>query len=283
MTTTEVLPRLDGPQAEVLRTKRCGGARTASAWLALLGPLARYDRIADAQRSGIGVTGLVSGVVAIILTATGVGAPLGLPLLAFAVYKGVRAHQSSVQDLRNNLREFVVPLVRVLAQDMDAAATLTLNIDVSGVSPAKQLGENTNDQWFTYPKTVTRLYRDDWLTGEAVLADGARLAFRVTDMVRMRETRRKNYRGRIKTKHKCRIKHHLVVKLALPASAYAIDAPAPMTAGNAAFEARGKRGVYTASTVVVSEGQDGIVPLRAMLDLIAQAYGAVPPNTKPKA
>lgn len=272
---------LSDDQKQVLQNKTVLGLRTPTDWLAFLGPLASFDKVGDESRRILyqvfGLAGLVSLLGFFVMVGLFIGQHDSTPGLVAAAVSACAAVVTIVLwpiysrvaelDLRNHLREVLIPFLRVLEQDMPAKALLRLKLDLAGTVDRKLVSKSDEDPGlWQYPKVKIRTYRDPWMTGAATLADGSALVFHGVDMLRRREVTRKGYR-KVKTKTKVKVKHVFAVKLALRADTY----------GGAKLESRGKRGLYRASTVDVRDSEDGELTVHPLLNLLAAGFRDVHP------
>jgi hypothetical protein len=123
--------------------------------------------------------------------------------------------------------DFVLPLLRILLEDVPADGYLGLRADLSGpevpgkVGPEQQLPANRPgvrkiEQTFAF---------DPWLALEAKLTNKAKLDLWVADVVRTRKIFKRSSSGKLKTKWKRKSTQRVRVRLSLPGS-MAVSAPA---------------------------------------------------------
>lgn len=127
-------------------------------------------------------------------------------------------------DIHNNLREFVVPVVNLIGQDMEAGTKISLDLDLRGKTLDSKLKDNRKNDpgWFSYPKVTTRVYDDPWFRLTGQLVDGSRLILNVDDQVTRIDKTYKGSSGKIKSKTKYKIKHEIMAGLALKHKKYAV-------------------------------------------------------------
>jgi hypothetical protein len=170
-------------------------------------------------------------------------------------------------DVSNNFREFVIPVLSVFREDIEPAQPVHLELDLSSPTAApKKQGESPAYSVGVYHKVIDTTYVDPWMSAEAVLVDGTRLSWRVSDSIRERKKTKRNPRGKYKTKTKYMKKTNLEVTLGLRKKTYELTAPA-----DAEVTSDAKRNVVVQERLIRSESLDPIDP-RALIDLIADVY-----------
>jgi len=127
-------------------------------------------------------------------------------------------------DIHNNLREFVVPVVNLIGQDMEAGTKISLDLDLRGKTLDSKLKDTRKDDpgWFSYPKVTTRIYDDPWFKLTGQLVDGSKLILNIDDQVTRLDKTYKSMSGKIKSKTKYKVKHEIMAGLALKHKKYAV-------------------------------------------------------------
>ena len=127
-------------------------------------------------------------------------------------------------DIHNNLREFVVPVVNLIGQDMEAGTKISLDLDLRGKTLDSKLKKTHKDDpgWLSYPKVTTRIYNDPWFRLTGQLVDGSKLILNVDDQVTRLDKTYKGSSGKIKSKTKYKVKHEIMAGLALKHKKYAV-------------------------------------------------------------
>lgn len=127
-------------------------------------------------------------------------------------------------DIHNNLREFVVPVVNLIGQDMEAGTKISLDLDLRGKTLDSKLKNTHKDDpgWLSYPKVTTRIYDDPWFRLTGQLVDGSKLILNVDDQVTRLDKTYKGRSGKIKSKTKYKVKHEIMAGLALKHKKYAV-------------------------------------------------------------
>lgn len=221
---------LDPKQKEFIKTGQRIFLNKPQELLTFLKPLASFDKDCDGARRQCGiilVVVFVCGFFGIILNANdilsgsffSVLSTLGSITFFAALISYFILNKINID---NNLREFVVPVINAVSQDMAAADKIRVKLDLRGKCiVAKKLKEHKDDPgWFSYPKVTTTTYKDNWLDGSAMLYDGSKLFFSVTDVVTKVQRTKKNFRGKVKSKTKMKIKHQIKVGMGLKQKNY---------------------------------------------------------------
>src|SRR5207253_257359 len=120
---------------------------------------------------------------------------------AIVVFLGTMYFFTRKIDLSNNFRQFALPVLTIFREDFDAAkpVRLRLNLDPP-TAKSKLTGELPPYKKGVYHKIVDKTYVDPWMSATAVLVDGTRLSWDVTDNIVVRSKTKKNARGKYKMK-----------------------------------------------------------------------------------
>ena len=274
MSVVQAWRSLSAEQKQILVDKRIDANRSVDELLALMKPLAACDTMADKVRTKLGC----SFALAILLTIVGffvlinvagftVGVILALVLLAVAIALGFFYFWTKKIDVSNNFRQFAVPVLSVFREDIDATKPVHIQLDLSSPTDKSKLqSESAPYASGVYHKVIDSMYRDPWMSAEAVLVDGSKLSWSVTDSIRERKKTKRNPRGKYKTKTKYSKKTNLEVTLKMRKKTYDVAAPA-----EAELTADEKHSTVKVERQVQSASLDPVVP-RALIDLIADVY-----------
>jgi hypothetical protein len=253
---------LGGEQRKLLRDKQIAGARPVADFIALLKPLGQLDAAAERGRRQVGRVAFASGMAAFVGGLFGVTAQA--PALFFAIPAGLAAlclgfaliwRSLRAIDVSDNLRNVALPLLRVLQDEADAASPVTLKLDLRRADIPDKLVDRNTVNGAGGRIIVESLYRDPWMSGRAVLADGTKLSFEAVDELRKRRQTRQTASGKSKTKIKSRFWSTYRVALVLPDEHYA--------------------SAMAATTPKLSRTVKGDAPPRdplVFLDLVAEGY-----------
>lgn len=283
---------LDAKQKEFIKSGQRIFLAKPSEILKILQPLASFDKDCDAARSQCGwfmFFCFLAGFLVLMLNASEtINIPMFegvifffvalfvLLLVAYMILKSV--------DIHNNLREFVVPVLNTISQDMDPNEKIRVKVDLRGKCiPAKRTRQENNDPgWFSYPKVTRFFYRDNWLDGSATLCDGSKLFFSVTDLVTNTIRKKKNPRGKVKTKSKYKVKSRIKVGLALKNKNYQIQQTDALTAaGDRVKQKQGsKRNVISLTRVEIFNSLEAALEPISLLSLVGKILMSAKPAAK---
>ncbi len=238
-------------QQAIVKEQRVAGRRSPDEWLQLLGPVAEFDRQADAAR----------------LRGGG----------GFWERRYARKH-----DVPNGLRAFALPLLPILREDHDPETPLELKLDLSG--PKQNWRSGPAYKAGRYHKIVDSFYDNPWLEGRARFVDGADVRFSIVDHVRSSYKTKRNPRGKIKHKTKVKKKTELAVTVSLPARNYggAHEASVSRSTRKESVRSDEQRTVVRLSRVMAAPGADALPEVDALLELVAGAYERVDPARRKK-
>jgi hypothetical protein len=245
---------LSPEQQAIVKDGRITGQRSPDDWLALLGPVAAFDRLADDTR----------------INRTG----------GFFERRYARKH-----DVPNGLRNFALPLLPILREDHDPDHVLELQIDLTGpFEGRKETGKSKPYSVGRYHKIVDTFYDDPWLQGHARFADGADVRFEITDHIRSSSKTKRNPRGKIKHKTKVKKKVELAVTMSLPKRNYAAaeHAAVQRTTHKQSVRADEDRTVVKLTRVMAAPGAEALPEIDALLELVAGCYERVDPSRRKK-
>ena len=275
---------LDSEQKQLIQVKTIEASRTPADWLTFLQKVSEFDRIGDGARSAAGKIGGVFAVLALVfLFAPAMSSFIGgifyfsveAILLFIAIFNGVAYFRLKKNDLPNRLRQFIVPVISVLREDMDANESLNLKMDLRGPTiPEKEHDELPGEGG--YPSVTITNFIDPWFSGTASLADGSALNWQATDYVRRRKIKKRNSRGKIKYKTKYKVQTVIDTRLGLRSESYTpqtstTDSEVVLKAGEKKNQLRVRRGVE-------STDPNAIPDFEIFLSAVTDAYKQVKVN-----
>jgi hypothetical protein len=265
---------LSAEQKEILRKKRVDLNRPIDEILALLKPMAACDKLADKSRTKMGCTFGVGVVVSIILLIlfSNIGwsivtLPVFVLVVGAVIFFLVMWIFLRQIDVSNNFRSFTLPVLSVMREDFDASKPMRLrmNLDPPNVS-LKKTNESKPYSKGVYHKIIDTTYVDPWMSVSAVLVDGTKLSWNVTDEVRERKKTKKNARGKYKSKTKYRKKTEIEVEMGLLRKSYSM-----LPTADSALTSDEKRHRVSLEREVRTDSLDPIDP-RALIDVVANVY-----------
>ncbi|RKQ87189.1 hypothetical protein C8N24_5209 [Solirubrobacter pauli] len=241
---------LSPEQQDIVRARRFSGARTPDEWLALLGPVAEYDRQADKLRTEGG-----------------------------GFFERRYARKT---DIPNSLRKFALPLLPILREDMEADAPLELWVDLTGpLQSPKAVRHSEPYKKGAYRKVVDTFYDDPWFQSRTRFADGSQLQFAVIDHVRSTFKEKRNPRGKIKRKTKNKKKIEMTVTLTVQNRLYA-PAGGARDLPKHKLKPSEKHTKVTVGGTLVAANMDQLPRLESLIELISGAYERVAPARRKK-
>lgn len=219
---------LTAEQKEILKSKRIEMERPVAELLALLKPLAAYDKGADKLRTKFGCGSALAFVFAFASLFVMGLVPAGyiLPIAFVVVAVGLLVAWKRLRsvDLSNNLRGVALPLLGVIREDFDRDKPVRVKLDLSPpTAKEKKLREEPAYKSGAYHKVIDTYFVDPWMTGDGVLRDGTRLRWSIVDSIRERKKTKSNARGKTKTKTKYVKKTEIEVQVGLQKKRYELD------------------------------------------------------------
>lgn len=268
---------LDARQRRIVVDKRFAERMTTRALLDLLVPLPGFEvtraRLATRNSILVGLMIFVNFFAFMALAASKFAWPL-IPIpaacLALFVLFVVRSSRLARQAQTQKLPRLVLPLLAVLAEEIEDGTPVALDLDLRAANLAPKL-ERTESLPPTprFDKITLRVYRDPWMRGEAQLRDGARLRWTVSDEVREVDRRRNTGKRKTKTKAKNRSTLALVVTLPKGSHAGADPADAAPAGAGVRVSREGKRDQIELARTIKSDTIDAPEAVH-FLDLMAQ-------------
>lgn len=270
---------LNSEQKQILASKQLDVSRPVDELIALVKPLAACDTVANKSQTRFGCSFGLAIVAAIVLTI--IFSNIGWSTMLLAVMVGVLAVAAVCGwayfwlrgiDVSNNLRSFVVPVLTLFKEDVDPRHPVHLRLDLGKPTAAhKKTGESAPFAQGVYHKVVDHTYVDPWMDAEAVLVDGTKLSWSVTDRIRERKKTKRNARGKYKSKTKYTKKSDLDVTLTLRTKNYDV--------AGADVSGDGRKSKVQVEKSIRTDSLDPIDP-RALIDAITEVYRNARPAKK---
>ncbi|MEM7371073.1 MAG: hypothetical protein AAF587_20835 [Bacteroidota bacterium] len=270
--------QFDEAQLQFLTTKTLEGSHTPRKWLKILQKLAKFDELADKSRSKsmrkIFLWGFLS-VFTFIFTFILIFPILLAAWFAYLAYKNWKQHQFlKGQDLRNQFRKFLVPLIQILREESAEQEKLYLKLDLNHPLSQQNHVDFQERKGPGYPKFKENYYRSSWLNMSIKLRDQSMLSLALEDVIRKRQVTKTGSSGKIKTKTKTKVKHLASVKVGFPKVQYQPAAdrnPEVVFSEDANLMLIKWKQKYTSSSI-----EDNI-PLSELVKAISQTYKQVQP------
>lgn len=162
--------------------------------------------------------------------AAGLLFPLVIVLLTAGMQKRLRH-----RDVRNEIREVAFPLLRVLAEDAAPKSSTKLLLHFREADA----GFLRSSQEVPLPRKLkmgeagvlkrhVSFYEEPWLDLETELQDGSRLRLQATDFRKVVQVKKRNPRGKTKSKTKSKVVRKIDLQLGLPNEKYRVDDDSPL-------------------------------------------------------
>ncbi len=278
ITTLASYRRLTLSQRSVLYNKVIDGHYPPAYWVKFLTGLADYDTKTDA----LGQSSRKLCLFSLLPLAVSFLYPplwfLSLPLTAGA---GATYWFARRTGLGPRLRSFILPLVILLGEDVKTGQPLHLRTDLrGGTSRRKATGNTASYKRGRYHRIRETGFQDPWLSGEALLADGARLEWQCLDTIRRLAMSKKNRRGKIKTKIKYKRRSSLAIRLDLPTGSYRLQSQPQLPADGTRLQILTGEKWHRLRARQISRLSGERLPdpeLKPVLDLLARLYALAEP------
>jgi hypothetical protein len=219
------LNSLSSAEKNLLKTKQIQTEMPAQQWLDLFTKLRDFDKEADTSRKwagGIGCGGLVLAFVGIFLIGIFIGLamiPIGIILAigGLIIYFYLKPYDIQGDFLTNR----VLPILKILREEMKEKENLKLRLDIRGFEKTdKLLNQSQNYGSGMYRSIIDYYYRDQWMDGDATLADGTRLVWSVYDLVK--HIKKVKYRKN-KQKSKSKYRTHISMQVGMHRKRYRLQ------------------------------------------------------------
>ncbi|MFZ2957511.1 MAG: hypothetical protein WA705_11520 [Candidatus Ozemobacteraceae bacterium] len=274
---------LDSRQQEFIWAGQRVCQFTKDEWLAFLRPLALFDAQGDQLRGKLGCSIFVVFFLGVVCMAF--LPPLGLLFWIGSVITWMMYRTLAKRDIHNSLREFILPLVEIIGEDMAPEAKLKLRIDLRGFElDSKRISHREENMgWFApYPRTVENIFKNPWLEGETRLRDGTTLQWKITDHVRKRVVTNKTgglSRSKIKTKTKYKIEQIVDLRLAPKLGRYSVEEKQETAHGEKGitFRRGENRHVFSLRETRVESSIDTVFPKEFFIAALGKLFMQVRP------
>jgi hypothetical protein len=270
-----------------VKEKRIEGAYTPEQWLIFFSKIAEYDALRDASSGKFAWLGC--GCVTFVIASFIIGfiviflLPVAFLVLILAIIIGIYLSRQRT-DIPNHLRQFIVPLLSVLNEEMRRGETMFLRVDLSSPTAKEKLfSEQLSAGGLRLQKAGSKItekfFSNQWLVGTAELADGTKLQWQIFDRVRQRVEGKKRTSGKFKTKTKLKIKSRVQVEMQFKRKDYLLK-PFQLNTPTEKIEVKAgvNRDKISVRRIFVSNQENKVTPLSELLDAIATAYKKATPN-----
>jgi hypothetical protein len=273
---------LDSQQKSFLKQKQLRSSRNLEDWIEFFSGIVDFDRQGDMLRLALIWFGVGMFPIGIVLAiATGSGQAL-LATWAVGVVILIFWMRLRKIDVPEKVDRFILPWLVLLREDIARDTTLELAMDLRGnMATKKKLealsGKRDIGGW------KVQVFHDNWFQGKTTLADGAKLQWDITDLLRQRKRSTTNARGKTKWKTKYKLRRTFDIHLAVRGKDYAIQASIPTSSEVRTDVKTGdRRSVIRVRTGSVETKPDTTPELVDLVQAVSQAYGQIarPASTK---
>lgn len=267
---------LNDEQKRIVREKRLDVNKPVDEILTLLKPVVAFD----AAESNVGKWGCLASLAivgAVLFAAFGgvvpriIRLPIALALLVYGVLTLIFFFWAKRIDISDYLRGFVVPLLSLFREDIDRGQPVHLKMDLR--APAIDEKRQSVGKPYAvgaYHKIIDTVYLDPWLETDAVLADGSRLHWAITDTIVKHSKTKKTASGKYKTKTKYTRKSDIDVDLTLKKKMYSFASGVEDTKVK-----EGERSTTVKVSHTLKTKDLNPLPVRVMVDAMAGVYRSV--------
>jgi hypothetical protein len=270
-----------------IKEKKIEGSYTPEQWLAFFGKIAEYDTLRDASSSKFGwlgcscilllIASFVIGIITVYLL------PVSFIVLILFIFVSIYFVKRR-KDVPNHLRQFIVPLLVIVREEMEPGVPMFLRVDLTDATAAEKLfSEQLSPSGLRLQqsgsKITEKFFSNQWLTGMAELADGTRLKWQIFERVRQRYEGKRRSSGKYKTKTKNKVKTRVEVSMQFKRGNYSLK---PFSVNRATEKIEVKKGTnrdkIDIRRISVRNKVNEPPPLSALLDAIATAYKKATPS-----
>ena len=217
--------KLSKNQIKLIKRKKSTNSATIDTWLNFFKDIAVFDQYGDNARQAsmsmmiklfllLIVTVILAVITKLFPLAIVIVSVLSLAILVLRVISSLLKRY----DIDNTFREFIIPTLLILKEEVNPnqKVDLSFNLYKTEKCTPKEKARIIQGGMFSYPKITEANYENQWLNISMELADGSILKVNIADFLRWRGIKKKNARGKVKTKSKFKLKQLVDVSLTLP-------------------------------------------------------------------
>jgi hypothetical protein len=219
---------LNEEQRQIVAQKQVKLVRPIDELIALLKPIADMDKLLGSggcAQVGCAFFGAIFLGFAGFSAIAAIGLPDWLLVVWTIVCAGVFVYtlvmylKTRNLDVSDNLRTSIMPMLYVLRDDIEPQESVELVLDLRAPMVKEKLLRTDKPR----ERLTETFYSDPWMSAEAILVDGSRLRWSVTDMIRHRSVTKKTRSGKWKTKTKDSKKCTVDVELTVRNKSYEVQ------------------------------------------------------------
>jgi hypothetical protein len=202
------LNKLNSDEKNLLKMKQIKAEMPVQQWIDLFSKLRDFDKEADSSRAwavGLAIAGGFIAFFGLFLLIVFVGflmIPIGLIMLVGYIVAYFYLKPYDIQS--EILTQRLLPMLLILREETKPNGNLKLRLDFRGFEVSEKLvSQSDKRNTSIYRSIIDYYYRDNWIDGDTTLADGTRLVWSITDLVK--HVKKVKYRkGKQKSKSKFR-------------------------------------------------------------------------------
>lgn len=209
-----------------VKTRKLEGQYKIKQWLNWFQQVSQMDKLRDTARPGKTSPLMIAGIIAAIVGLFG-GIfywPLYFILLAGVAVIIVVAIKNKKPplppDVDNRFREFVVPLLVILREEVDDNSKTKIRLDLNKPIQEAYVVKTEAPASMALPRRETKFYEISWLSANLTLTDSTQVSFEMKEHIRQRKTSKRSSSGKLKTKSKVKTKHLLMLTVSFDAKRY---------------------------------------------------------------
>jgi hypothetical protein len=278
---------LSPDQKIFIREKRIEGSYTPEQWVLFFQRIAEYDALRDASSKKFAWLGCLSILLLIASLVIGIITIFLLPVTLLALILFIVMSVFFVKrrkDVPNHLRQFILPLLLILREEMEPEVPMFLRVDLSDATAKEKLfSEQLSPSGLRLQKAGSKItekfFSNQWLTGAAVLADGTKLQWQIFERIRERSEGKKRSSGKYKTKTKHKIKARVQIAMQFKRKDYFLK-PFRLNTATEKIEVKNgrSRDKISVRRIAVRTKVNEPLPVRHLLDAMATAYKKAKPS-----
>lgn len=267
-----------------LAARKVKGAWTLKRLLYLLDALAKYDIQVEKKKNKSGgamalfvVASIATGIIWAVVEYD----PFAYVAVVFAllfVFFLISYKAYSKKDIPNDFREYLIPLLRLLSGDIEERSKIALNMDIEQLQNKKySMGVKSWPPKAPYNKITSERFERPLVTMAIHLRDGNRLLMERFESLTVITKKKKNPRGKTKTKEKYKRRVFTRMKLAVNGRVYAVRKNFTNPAGAQVSAKAGKNRITIDMKLAEKGGLDVAMKPDSSIKQMAFLYSCIAP------
>lgn len=243
MNTFSILKSLTPQEKDFLTTEQISAEETPSKWISFFKKALMFDKLADSARKkymALAILALIFAPIVgfFVFMVFAIILPVNLAILAFlpafflgflfccisfyGFFKYFKLRKFNIK-CNEAIRYKVLPVLSLLREEVNPNQTVKLQLDLrSPTLREKFVGKSPAYSKGVYHKVVDSDYKNNWMNGETLFADGTLMIWSIFDLIRQQKKTKRNFRGKYKTKYKNKNKTFISLQAGLLRKKYAL-------------------------------------------------------------